>query len=35
VRSFLEQPGSVEEVIFVVFDSENEILYNNLLANQF
>lgn len=35
VRSFLEHPGSVEEVVFVVFDEENEILYNNLLANQF
>jgi len=34
VHSFLEQPGSVEEVIFVVFDRENETLYNNLLTNQ-
>jgi len=34
VRSFLEQPGSVEEVIFVVFDEENETLYNNLLTSQ-
>ena len=35
VRSFLERPGSVEEIIFVVFDQENETLYNNLLVNQF
>ena len=34
VNSFLEQPGSVEEVIFVVFDEENETLYNNLLTNR-
>ena len=34
VRSFMEQPGSVEDVIFVVFDRENETLYNNLLTNQ-
>ena len=34
VHAFLEQPGSVEEVIFVVFDGENQSLYNNLLANQ-
>jgi O-acetyl-ADP-ribose deacetylase (regulator of RNase III) len=31
VRTFLEQPGSIEEVIFVVFDEENEALYNALL----
>ena len=35
VRSFLNQPGSVEEIIFVVFDGENETLYNNLLTKQF
>ena len=34
VHAFLEQPGSVEEVIFVVFDGENQSLYNNLLASQ-
>jgi O-acetyl-ADP-ribose deacetylase (regulator of RNase III) len=34
VRSFLKQPGSVEEVIFVVFDEENETLYKNLLEKQ-
>jgi len=34
VRSFMNQPGSVEEIIFVVFDGENETLYNNLLTNQ-
>jgi O-acetyl-ADP-ribose deacetylase (regulator of RNase III) len=34
VRSYMEQPGSVEDVIFVVFDRENETLYNNLLTNQ-
>ena len=34
VRSFMNQPGSVDEIIFVVFDGENETLYNNLLANQ-
>lgn len=34
VRTFLENPGSPETVTFVVFDSENEILYKELLANQ-
>ena len=34
VISFMENPGSVEEIIFVVFDGENEALYKNLLANQ-
>ena len=34
VHSYLEQPGSVEGVIFVVFDEENETLYNNLLTSQ-
>lgn len=34
VRSFMNRPGSVEEIIFVVFDGENKTLYNNLLANQ-
>lgn len=32
VKSFLEQSGSVEEVIFVVFDAENESLYEQLLG---
>lgn len=38
VRSFLEkqdspeEPGSLEEVIFVVFDGENEKIYQELLA---
>jgi len=32
VRSFLEEPGSLEEVIFVVFDQENETIYCRLLA---
>ena len=32
VKSFLEQSGSVEEVIFVVFDAENESLYQQLLG---
>jgi len=32
VRSFLEQPGSVEEVLFVVFDEENYTLYNKLFS---
>jgi O-acetyl-ADP-ribose deacetylase (regulator of RNase III) len=31
VRSFLEEPGSLEEVIFVVFDEENESIYRELL----
>ena len=35
VHSFMEQPGSVEQVIFVVFDNENETLYNKLLENLF
>ncbi len=34
VTSFMEHPGSVEEIIFVVFDGENEALYKNRLANQ-
>ena len=29
VQSFLENPGSLEEVLFVVFDEENHVLYNN------
>ena len=32
VRSFMEQPGPVEEIIFVVFDQENESLYKDLLS---
>lgn len=32
VRSFLEKPGSLEEIIFVVFDLENETLYQRLLS---
>ncbi len=32
VKSFLEHPGSLEEVIFVVFDTENESLYHQLLG---
>ncbi len=32
VKSWLEQPGSLEEVIFVVFDHENHILYHELLG---
>jgi len=31
VRSFLEDPGSLTEVIFVVFDAENEAIYRRLL----
>ena len=32
VYSFLEEPGSLEEVIFVQFDDENESLYRKLLG---
>jgi O-acetyl-ADP-ribose deacetylase (regulator of RNase III) len=32
VQSFLEDPGSLEEVLFVVFDEENHMLYNKLLG---
>ena len=32
VQSFLEQPGSLEEVLFVVFDEENYRLYNKLFG---
>lgn len=32
VKSFLEQPGSLEEVIFVAFDAENESIYQQLLG---
>lgn len=32
VRSFLEKPGSLKDVIFVVFDEENEKIYRELLA---
>jgi O-acetyl-ADP-ribose deacetylase (regulator of RNase III) len=32
VKYFLEQPGPIEEVIFAVFDKENEALYSNLLS---
>jgi len=32
VKSFLKQPGSLEEVFFVVFDDENESLYQQLLG---
>ncbi|MCK5136321.1 MAG: O-acetyl-ADP-ribose deacetylase [Bacteroidales bacterium] len=32
VQSFLEHPGSLDEVIFVVFDEENESLYHKLLG---
>ena len=34
VRSFPEQPGSLEEIIFVVFDQENESLYKVLLNEE-
>lgn len=33
VRSFEDPSGSLEEVLFVVFDGENEVIYRNLLAN--
>lgn len=32
VRKFLEDPGTVKEVIFVVFDQENYTLYKHLLG---
>ncbi len=32
VRTFLEDPRGMEEVTFVVFDPENESLYNDLLG---
>ena len=32
VRSFLENEKSVEEVIFVVFDSDNEAIYKEILG---
>jgi O-acetyl-ADP-ribose deacetylase (regulator of RNase III) len=32
VQTFLKDPGSVEEVIFVVFDQENETLYHALIG---
>jgi len=32
VHSFLEQPGSLEEVVFIVFDDENESNYRKLLG---
>ena len=32
VQAFMEQPGSVEEIIFVVFDQENESLYKDLIS---
>jgi O-acetyl-ADP-ribose deacetylase (regulator of RNase III) len=31
-EDFLENPGSIEELTFVVFDGENHRIYNNLLA---
>jgi O-acetyl-ADP-ribose deacetylase (regulator of RNase III) len=31
VKEFLEHPGPIEEVIFVVFDAENEAIYKDLL----
>lgn len=34
VRSFPEQPGSLEEIIFAVFDRENESLYKVLLDEE-
>ncbi|MEN8228817.1 MAG: O-acetyl-ADP-ribose deacetylase [Bacteroidota bacterium] len=33
IQSFQENPGTMEEIIFVLFDRENETLYKNLLAN--
>lgn len=33
VRGFLRTPGSVESVVFVVFDPENEHLYKHLLTH--
>jgi O-acetyl-ADP-ribose deacetylase (regulator of RNase III) len=32
VKSWLKQPGTLEEVIFVVFDHENHMLYQKLLG---
>jgi O-acetyl-ADP-ribose deacetylase (regulator of RNase III) len=32
VKSWLRQPGTLEEVIFVVFDHENHMLYQKLLG---
>jgi O-acetyl-ADP-ribose deacetylase (regulator of RNase III) len=32
VRDFLEEPGTLEEILFVAFDAENHRIYNNLLA---
>jgi len=32
VREFMKEPGSVEQVYFVVFDRENEVLYETLLG---
>lgn len=32
VQNFLEKPGPIEEVIFAVFDEENERLYTDLLG---
>lgn len=32
VQHFLENPGSIEEVVFVVFDPENEAIYSSLLG---
>jgi O-acetyl-ADP-ribose deacetylase (regulator of RNase III) len=32
VKSWLKQPGTLEEVIFVVFDHENHTLYQKLLG---
>ncbi len=34
VRSFQEQPGSPEEIMFVVFDQENESIYKVLLNEE-
>ena len=31
VKRFLEEPGSVEEVLFVVFDQDNESIYREIL----
>jgi O-acetyl-ADP-ribose deacetylase (regulator of RNase III) len=34
VREFMKEPGSVEQVYFVVFDRDNEVLYETLLGNE-
>ena len=33
VIEFIKRSGSLEEVIFVVFDEENEVIYRGLLSN--